>query len=646
MSESGCGSLKPSTQTRGTNIILTPRNVYSSTSGPSLLDLLNESTYYPMAGLVDKKEHSSLSLVARDVNHLALERLVCKQSSVGQHTTDVPSLSSGPALGELVESHHTTTGSNAVLSSGPTLGELVQSHCATTGSNAALSSGPTLGELVQSHCATTDSNAALSSGPTLGELVQSHCATTGSNAALSSGPTLGELVQSHRATTDSNAALSSGPTLGELVQSHRTTTGSNAALSSGPTLGELVQSNRATTGSNAALSSGPTLGELVQSHHTTTGSNAALSSGPTLGELVQSHRVTTDSNAALSSGPTLGELVQSRHTTTGSTSALSSGPTLGELVQSHRATTGSNAALSSGPTLGELVQSHRATTDSNAALSSQPTLGEMASQTTFPSFKPNSQFNSSKEQLPSLTELLHNHKHFGVKEPTISPLVLTNQTSLDDLIQHHIMTKQPTAVASNNSCSLIRAKVQPPPGFNNFKISNTVTAEQSLLDRSTGIVSQQPSLADLVAQQSSPFVKQPSLADLVTLSKTNAHTTQPESQSLATLSSLMSRSLSIQPQANLVKDVAIPTNENQHSFSDSHHKVTVSNDKRSLSMISVVLIRKSCVDTKVLKIIEKRKSKVFRKIANSYFSSPRFNFSTPSPDDHVTSKQQKGFKQQ
>ena len=583
MSESGCGSLKPSTQTRGTNIILTPRNVYSSTSGPSLLDLLNESTYYPMAGLVDKKEHSSLSLVARDVNHLALERLVCKQSSVGQHTTDVPSLSSGPALGELVQSHHTTTGSNAVLSSGPTLGELVQSHRATTDSNAALSSGPTLGELVQSHCATTDSNAALSSGPTLGELVQSHCATTGSNAVLSSGPTLGE---------------------------------------------------------------------LVQSHHTTTGSNAALSSGPTLGELVQSHRVTTDSNAALSSGPTLGELVQSRHTTTGSTSALSSGPTLGELVQSHHTTTGSNAALSSGPTLGELVQSHHTTTDSNATLSSQPTLGEMVSQTTFPSFKPISQFNSSKEQLPSLTELLHNHKPFGVKEPTISPLVPTisplvptNRTSLDDLIQHHTITKRPTAVASNNSCSLIRAKVQPPPGFNNFKISNTVTAEQSLLDRSTGIVSQQPSLADLVAQQSSPFVKQPSLADLVTLSKTNAHTTQPGSQSLATLSSLMSRSLSIQPQANLVKDVAIATNESQRSFSDSHHKVTVSNDKRSLSMISVVLTRKSCIDTKVLKIIEKRKSKVFQKIANSYFSSPRFNFSTPSPDDHVTSKQQKGFKQ-
>ena len=312
-------------------------------------------------------------------------------------------------------------------------------------------------------------------------------------------------------------------------------------------------------------------------------------------------------------------------------------------MQSHRATTDHTSALSSGPTLGELVQSHHTTTDSTSALSSGPTIGEMVSQTTIPSFKSISQFNNSKEELPSLTELLHNHKPFGVKELTISPLAPTNQTSLNDLIQHHTMTKQPTA---GGSCNLVRAKLQPPPGFNNFKISNTVTAEQSSLNRSTGIVSQQPSLADLVAQQSSPFVKQPSLADLVTLSKTNVHTTQPGSQSLATLSSLMSRSLSIQPQANLDKDVAISTNENQRSFSGSHHKVTVSNDKRSLSMISVVLTRKSCVDSKVLKIIEKRKSKVFQKIVNSYFSSPRFNFSTPSPDDHVTSKQQKGFKQE
>ena len=52
-----------------------------------------------------------------------------------------------------------------------------------------------------------------------------------------------------------------------------------------------------------------------------------------------------------------------------------------------------------------------------------------------------------------------------------------------------------------------------------LKWSNIVTAEQSSVDRTTGIVSQQPSLDDLVAQQSSPFVKQPSLADLVTLSK-------------------------------------------------------------------------------------------------------------------------------
>ena len=360
---------------------------------------------------------------------------------------------------------------------------------------------------------------------------------------------------------------------------------------------------------------------------------------------MQSRHPSTGSNVVFSSGTTLGELVQSRHPSTGGNAALSSGPTLGELLQSPHPSTGTNTALSSGPTLGELVQSRHPSTGSNAALSSGPTLGELVSQATIPSFKSFSQFNGSKEELPSLTELLHNHKPFGVKEPTISPLVLTNQTFLNDPIQHHTMTKQPTAEASNNSYSLVRANVQPPPGFNSFKMSNIVTAEQSSVDRTTGIVSQQPSLADLVAQQSSPFVKQPSLADLVTLSKTNAHTTQPGSQSLATLSSLMSRSLSIQPQTNLVKDVAIATNERQCPFSGSHHKVTVSNDKRSLSMMGVVLTRKSCVDHKVLKVIERRKSKVFQKISSSYFASPRFNFSTPSPDDHVTSKQQKGFKQ-
>ena len=139
-------------------------------------------------------------------------------------------------------------------------------------------------------------------------------------------------------------------------------------------------------------------------------------------------------------------------------------------MQSRHPSTGSNAALSSGPTLGELVQSRHPSTGGNAALSSGPTLGELVSQATIPSFNSFSQFNGSKEQLPSLTELLHNHKPFGVKEPTISPLVLTNQTFLNDPIQHHTMTKQPTAEASNNSYSLVRANVQPPPGFNSFKM--------------------------------------------------------------------------------------------------------------------------------------------------------------------------------
>lgn len=289
--------------------------------------------------------------------------------------------------------------------------------------------------------------------------------------------------------------------------------------------------------------------------------------------------------------------------------------------------TTTSPAINTGLSLQDLVRSHHSKSDDSVAI---PTGG----------VDPNNKFalQQTTSSVCTLNDLLKSQQRssFSAKK---------NSSNVLNPFSTNVTPPPPTGLS---------VKVPPPPGFSPIISAGNVTdtkVSSSGEDSPVSLLGSGSTLKGLQPSGFSPlspceFSTSGVVASSLTLSElVHGHSQQNKSLSLSSLS---------KPHATLSqflqsKSDSHATQSGFESLSSAskrdHDEIRVRDVKGSISMMGVVLCRNNKFsDFKYSNFSQKRSERICKKLSETYFSKPRFNFSTPSPDDHVTMNQNKVFK--
>ena len=262
----------------------------------------------------------------------------------------------------------------------------------------------------------------------------------------------------------------------------------------------------------------------------------------------------------------------------------------------------------SGPTLGDLVSRHKHLQHiSNSANIPKPQATESLA-------LPDSLHSQKSYNCMTMSDVTSGHEQATqvlnistctkptATAPTMDDLIVVHQQGSSGLSTRSMLTK-PTGISS------------PLASINHNGTSSS--QKSNSLTTNSPMATHHLTLSDLVLQHQ--------YSTQTSISRTDSSLSQSGTESLSQLARMMDTSLSI------------------HNEPHSSDTIVISSQS-SPSMMGLVLSDKShkCITTS--NELRRRKQRVLRRLDKLYFTGSRFNFVTPSPDDHVIKHRKQRFK--